>query len=85
MKNTIIIDGIEYHNQKKLEPKTKEDFFVATGEVKFGGMYQETGFIDESAHCQNEKLRGKAHKCENNKGYYCKLKNCNFPSCIKDK
>jgi hypothetical protein len=84
MSEFILKDGVKYFRQRKLEIPKRDDFFEATGEVKFGGMYQETGHFDDWAfqQAQKEHWDNCSKNCENKAGYFCKNKKCNYPKCL---
>lgn len=85
MSDFIEKDGEKFYLQKKLEIPRRDDFFVATGEVEFGGGYEDTGYIDNGAFDAATKIHNDYFhkKCENKAGYYCKNKKCNFPYCVE--
>lgn len=86
MKN-IEKDGIIWYHNPRLEGPKREDFFEVTGEIKFGGMYQDTGhFDDEAFHRASKKYSADSYKkCENKSGYFCKLQKCKYPSCLVER
>jgi hypothetical protein len=76
------------YEHDKLKPPRKDDFFVATGETKFGGGYMETGYFDHARQASAEKEHGDnlLHKtCPNRRGYYCTQEMCKYPKCLVDK
>jgi hypothetical protein len=88
MNKTITKEGVTYYHNPNLEWPRREDFFVVTGEIKFGGMYQDTGHYDEAAFQQATIQHSKdsmTKKCENRAGYYCKNKTCKYPKCLSYK
>lgn len=83
----IVRDGKKYFSKKQLEIPRHDDFFVATGEIEFGGMYQETGHFNERAYesaCK-EHSENIGKFCENKLGYYCKKPKCQYPNCLTEK
>jgi hypothetical protein len=84
MNKTIKKDGVTYYGHEKLSRPEKDDFFHATGEIKFGGMYQPTGYfsISEYEAALDEHHKNMQKNCPNREGYYCKEMKCLYPKCL---
>lgn len=86
MEKFIVIDGVKYYYQRKTFCPKREDFFVVTGEEKFGGIYHDTGYYNEQAFetAVTAHWKNASKKCENKQGFYCKNEKCNYPKCLSE-
>ena len=82
--NYITKEGVKYFHRKRLEPPKREDYFVVTGEIKFGNMYQDTGYFDDEKFMLHKEQHEQnfTKKCSNKSGYFCKGKTCTYPKCL---
>ena len=85
MTDFILKNGVKFYYQKKLDIPKRDDFFEATGEIEFGGMYQETGHFNDSAFDQAKREHSDncSKTCKNKAGFYCKDKKCKYPKCLE--